>query len=247
MPSDHLVKSFDEELAALDSSIARMGGLAEAQLASSMTALLRRDPDLAANVIAGDVKVDALQTEIDQRALRVLALRQPMAIDLRLIIGVLRIAGDLERVADYAANAAKRSLALNQLPSISSVHTVVRMGQLVEAMIKDVLDAYLQRDVDKARGVWRRDADVDEIYNSLFRELLTYMMEDPRNITPCTHLLFIAKNIERMGDHTTNIAELIEFMVTGQRVREERPKGDRTAFSVVEPPGLSGPGSRSGA
>lgn len=247
MPSDHLVKSFDEELAALDSSIARMGGLAEAQLASSMTALLRRDPDLAASVIAGDVKVDALQTEIDQRALRVLALRQPMAIDLRLIIGVLRIAGDLERVADYAANAAKRSLALSQLPSISSVHTVVRMGQLVEAMIKDVLDAYLQRDVEKARGVWRRDADVDEIYNSLFRELLTYMMEDPRNITACTHLIFIAKNIERMGDHTTNIAELIEFMVTGQRVREERPKGDRTAFAVVEPPGLSGPGSRSGA
>jgi len=243
MTSSHLVKSFDEELAALDSAVARMGGLAEAQLASAMTALARRDPELATSVIAGDAKVDTLQSEVDQRALRVLALRQPMATDLRLIISVLRIAGDLERVADYAANAAKRSLALNQMPSISSVHTVVRMGHLVEAMIKDVLDAYLQRDLEKARGVWRRDTDVDEIYNSLFRELLTYMMEDPRNITACTHLLFIAKNIERMGDHTTNIAELIEFMVTGQRVREERPKGDRTSFAVVEPPGTSSPRS----
>ncbi|WP_119417908.1 phosphate signaling complex protein PhoU [Desertibaculum subflavum] len=240
MPSDHTVKSFDEELSVLDNSIARMGGLAEAQFAGAITALARRDSELATSVIAADAKVDGLQGEIDQRALKALALRQPMANDLRTIVGSLRIAGELERIADYAANLAKRSIALNQAPVMPSVTTVARMGELVRAMIKDVIDAYLERSVEKAREVWRRDADVDEIYNSLFRELLTYMMEDPRNISPCTHLLFIAKNIERMGDHATNIAELVEFSVTGMRVREERPKQDRTAFAVVEPPATRG-------
>ena len=236
MPTEHIVKSFDEELSVLDNVIARMGGLAEAQFASAITALARRDSELASSVIAADAKVDGLQNEIDQRALRALALRQPMANDLRTIVGTLRIAGELERIADYAANLAKRSIALNQGPVMPSVTTVARMAELVRAMIKDVIDAYLERSVEKARDVWRRDTDVDAIYNSLFRELLTYMMEDPRNITPCTHLLFIAKNIERMGDHATNIAELVEFLVTGTRVREERPKQDRTAFAVVEPP-----------
>ena len=240
MPTDHIVKSFDEELSVLDNVIARMGGLAEAQFASAITALARRDSTLASSVIAADAKVDGLQNEIDQRALRALALRQPMANDLRTIVGTLRIAGELERIADYAANLAKRSIALNQAPVMPSVTTVARMAELVRAMIKDVIDAYLERSVEKARDVWRRDTDVDAIYNSLFRELLTYMMEDPRNITPCTHLLFIAKNIERMGDHATNIAELVEFLVTGTRVREERPKQDRTAFAVVEPPAQAG-------
>ena len=240
MPTDHIVKSFDEELSVLDNVIARMGGLAEAQFASAITALARRDSTLASSVIAADAKVDGLQNEIDQRALRALALRQPMANDLRTIVGTLRIAGELERIADYAANLAKRSIALNQAPVMPSVTTVARMAELVRAMIKDVIDAYLERSVEKARDVWRRDTDVDAIYNSLFRELLTYMMEDPRNITPCTHLLFIAKNIERMGDHATNIAELVEFLVTGTRVREERPKQDRTAFAVVEPPAQVG-------
>ena len=236
MPTDHIVKSFDEELSVLDNVIARMGGLAEAQFASAITALSRRDSELASSVIAADAKVDGLQNEIDQRALRALALRQPMANDLRTIVGTLRIAGELERIADYAANLAKRSIALNQAPVMPSVTTVARMAELVRAMIKDVIDAYLERSVEKARDVWRRDADVDAIYNSLFRELLTYMMEDPRNITPCAHLLFIAKNIERMGDHATNIAELVEFLVTGTRVKEARPKQDRTAFAVVELP-----------
>jgi phosphate transport system protein len=240
MVTEHTVRSFDEELRALDSAIARMGGLAEAQLAQAIVALSRRDPDLAGAVIAADQKVDAIQQEIDQRALRVLALRQPMAADLRLIIGSLRIAGELERIADYAANLAKRSIVISHSPAMPAVHVVGRMGELVRAMINDVIDAYLGRSVEKARAVWHRDADVDEIYNSLFRELLTYMMEDPRNITPCTHLLFIAKNIERMGDHATNIAELVEFLVTGTRVREERPKQDRTSFAVVEPPGQAG-------
>lgn len=240
MVTEHTVRSFDEELKALDSAVARMGGLAEAQLAQAIVALSRRDPDLAGSVIAADQKVDAIQQEIDQRALRALALRQPMATDLRLILGSLRIAGELERVADYAANLAKRSIVISHSPAMPAVHVIARMGELVRAMIKDVIDAYLERSVEKARAVWRRDADVDEIYNSLFRELLTYMMEDPRNITPCTHLLFIAKNIERMGDHATNIAELVEFLVTGARVREERPKQDRTAFAVVEPPAQAG-------
>jgi phosphate transport system protein len=240
MSREHTVKSFDEELLALDNVIARMGGLAEAQFASAITALARRDSELATSVIASDAKVDGLQTEIDQRALRALALRQPMANDLRTIVCTLRIAAELERIADYAANLAKRAIALNQTPAMPSVTTVARMGELVRAMIKDVIDAYLERSVEKARDVWRRDTDVDAIYNSLFRELLTYMMEDPRNITPCTHLLFIAKNIERMGDHATNIAELVEFLVTGTRVGEERPKQDRTAFAVVEPPAPGG-------
>jgi phosphate transport system protein len=158
-----------------------------------------------------------------------------MAKDLRAIVAALRIGGDLERIGDYAKNVAKRTIALNQVPAVRLTSSIPRMGKLVQSIIKDVLDAFVERDADKAHAAWSRDEEVDGMYNSLFRELLTYMMEDPRNITPCTHILFIAKNIERMGDHATNIAETIYFVVHGVPMLENRPKGDTTSFTVVDP------------
>ena len=237
MDRGHIVKSFDDEIDALRSRIVEMGGFAEAQLAAALNAMARRDPDLAARVVAEDAKVDAIEREVDETAVELLALRQPMADDLREVLSALKISGVLERIADYAANVAKRVGALSQVPPVAPGRSIPRMGRLVGQMIKDVLDAYIQRDADKAVAVWHRDAEVDQFYDSLFRELLTYMMEDPRNITPCTHLLFVAKNIERMGDHTTNIAEMIHFLVHGRPLTEERPKADTTASAVLEPPG----------
>ena len=230
---DHTVKRYDEELNQMTDTILRMGGMVEQQLAKAITALITRDPELAATVIADDQPVDQLEHEIDQLVMRLLALRQPMAVDLRLITASLKISSDLERIGDYAANVAKRASALSQVEPMRPVAVIPRMSQIVQAMIKDVLDAYLARDAEKALAVWRRDEEVDETYNSLFRELLTYMMEDPRHITPCTHLLFIAKNIERMGDHATNVAETIFFLVTGKPLSEARPKGDTTPFATA--------------
>jgi phosphate transport system protein len=235
MPTEHLAKSFEEELKRLQSLIARMGGLAEAQLASAIQAVVERDSERASTTIRGDQRVDDLEREIDDLALKILALRQPMAVDLRAILAALKIGADLERIADYAANVAKRAIALNQLGPVPPAHAVPRMGQVAQAMIKDVLDAYTNRDVAKAIAVWNRDEELDELYSSLFRELLTYMMEDPRNITPATHLLFIAKNIERIGDHSTNIAETVHFLVVGSQLAEARPKGDATSFTIVHP------------
>jgi phosphate transport system protein len=232
---EHTVRSFDEQLKRLNESIARMGGLVEAELAAAIQAFQRRDAELAERTVASDREVDAMERAIDEQAIQVLALRQPMASDLRVVVGSLRIAGDLERIADYAKNVAKRTLALNQVPAVRLAASIPRMGRLVQQIIKEVLDAYVERDADKAHAAWSRDEEVDGMYNSLFRELLTYMMEDPRNITPCTHILFIAKNIERMGDHATNIAETIYFVVHGVPMLETRPKGDTTSFTVVSP------------
>lgn len=232
---EHIVKSYDEELDRMTNTILQMGGMVEQQLAEAITALTKRDTELANKVIGDDAKVDVLEHEIDQQVMRLLALRQPMAVDLRLITASLKISSDLERIGDYAANVAKRSVALNKIERMRPVSGIPRMAQAVQTMIKDVLDALAQRDVDKATAVWRRDEDVDEIYNSLFRELLTYMMEDPGHITACTHLVFIAKNIERMGDHTTNIAETIIFLVKGRTMESERPKGDVTPFATELP------------
>ncbi|GAB4233627.1 MAG: phosphate signaling complex protein PhoU [Kiloniellaceae bacterium] len=233
MNSEHIVKSFDEELQQLNAVVLRMGGIAEAQLAGAIDALVRRDSDLAQKVVSGDEAIDEMDLELDENAVRTLALRQPMANDLREVISALKISSDLERIGDYAKNVAKRTLALNQLSPHEATRSIPRMAKLVQAIIKDVLDAYANHDPNRALDVWHRDEEVDEMYTALFRELLTYMMEDPRNITPCTHLLFIAKNIERIGDHATNIAETIHFLATGERIHGGRPKSDMSSFQVV--------------
>jgi phosphate transport system protein len=235
MPAEHIVKSYDEELARLSNMIVEMGGLSEAQLSAAIDAVAKRDSELAAGVVEGDVQVDELQRELDNLAIRLLALRQPMARDLREIFAALKIGADLERICDYAANVAKRSIALAQTPPIQPVHALPRMGTLALALVKDVIDAYVERDADKALEVWRRDEELDEMYSSLFREFLTYMMEDPRNIGACTHLLFMAKNIERIGDHATNIAEDLYYLVHGTPLTEVRPKGDKSSMEVVAP------------
>ncbi|MGH7124658.1 MAG: phosphate signaling complex protein PhoU [Stellaceae bacterium] len=229
MVSEHIIKSYDEELRRLDNAITQMGGLAETQLASAIEAVMKRDSRLAADVVEADARVDQLEQEIEGMAVRLLALRQPMALDLRQILSALKSASDLERIADYATNVAKRSIVLNQSPPVKPAYAIPRMGRLGQAMIKDVLDAYVERDADKALLVWARDEELDEMYTSLFRELLTYMIEDARSITPCTHLLFMAKNIERIGDHATNIAETLYFMVHGTPLTLARPKRDLTA------------------
>lgn len=224
--ADHTVKSYDDELKNLNEDILRMGGIAEAQFASAIQSVTKRDADVAALTVKGDVKLDELNIIIDQCAVRMLALRQPLASDLREIISTLKIATDIERMGDYAANIAKRSIAIAEMRPVKSLASIPRMGRLVQHLIKDVLDAYNERNSDKAKQVWLRDEEVDDAYNALFRETLTYMMEDPRNITPGTHLLFVAKNIERIGDHATNIAEKIYFIVNGKTLNEPRPKGD---------------------
>jgi phosphate transport system protein len=231
MVAEHIIKSYDQELQQLDNAIAEMGGMAESQLAASIDAVTKRDSDLATEVIENDAKVDDLEREIESLVVRLLALRQPMARDLRQIVAALKTATDLERICDYAANVAKRSIVLNQTAPVKPVYALPRMGSLCQAMVKDMLDAYVERDADKALGVWLRDEELDEMYTSLFRELLTYMIEDARNITPCTHLLFMAKNLERIGDHTTNIAETLYFLVHGKPLAQIRPKRDRTSLA----------------
>ncbi|HIJ38956.1 MAG TPA: phosphate signaling complex protein PhoU [Rhodospirillaceae bacterium] len=226
MTPEHTVRSYDEELGHLNNLIARMGGLAEAQLDGALTALVRRDSDLAGKVIAADHKVDEMEQEIHSFTVRLLALRQPVAHDLRCIVGALKASGDLERIADYATNVAKRTLILNQLPPVQPTAVVPRLGRLVQEIVKEILDAYVDQNIEKALAVWKQDEEVDDMYTGLFRELITYMMEDPRNITPCIHLMFIAKNIERIGDHATNIAETIHFLATGTAIRQARPKGE---------------------
>ena len=218
MPNDHTVKSYDQQLSFLTRKIIEMGGLVEQQLASAIEALANRNIELAAKVIDHDDQVDDLEEEIDTLAIRMLATRQPMAVDLRLIAMAMKISNDLERIADYAAGIAKRIDQLAKVPPVQSQYSIPRMAQITQAMIKEVLDAYVERDVDRAVAAWHRDDEVDAMYNSLFRELSTYMLEDPRNISACIDLLFIAKNLERIGDHTTNIAEKIHYMVHGQRI-----------------------------
>jgi phosphate transport system protein len=236
MSSEHIVKSFDDELKQLSQMVAQMGGLAEAQLQAAIEALVARDAEQAARVVQGDVRIDQLERQISAQTIRMLALRQPMAQDLRQVVAALKISSDIERIGDYAANVAKRAIALTQSPPMRPVGGIARMGRLVQQIIKDTLDAFSDNDADKAVAAWKRDQDVDDMYNSLFRELLTYMMEDPRNIGPSTHLMFIAKNIERIGDHATNVAEIIHFLVRGEDIIEARPKSDKTSFTVINAP-----------
>lgn len=236
MSSEHIVKSFDEELKQLSQMVAQMGGLAESQLQAAIEALVARDAEGAARVVKSDLRIDQLERQIGNQTIRMLALRQPMAQDLRQVVAALKISSDIERIGDYAANVAKRAIALTQSPPMRPVGAIARMGRLVQQIIKDTLDAYSDNNAEKAIAAWKRDQEVDDMYNSLFRELLTYMMEDPRNIGPSTHLMFIAKNIERIGDHATNVAEIIHFLVRGEDITEARPKSDKTSFTVVNPP-----------
>src|SRR5580692_10401683 len=232
---EHLVKSYDHELKRLGNLIAEMGGIVENQVALAAEAIMQRDADAAARVVESDPRVDALEHEVEQFVIRLLALRQPMAGDLRNIVAALKITGDLERIGDYAANVAKRCIVLSQFQLPLSLSGLGHMAQLVQANLKQIIDAVTEKDADKAIQVWRSDQVIDDLYNTVFRELITYMMEDPRNITPCTHLLFIAKNLERIGDHATNIAETVHYAVTGEPLTEARPKGDTSSYAVVRP------------
>ena len=214
-----------------------MGGLAEVQISDSVVALTRRDMEMANRVIERDRRIDAIDADLNAFTIEMLALRQPMAIDLRIVVAALKISSILERIGDYATNIAKRTTPLTETetPTLSGgTQSIARMATLVQGMLKNVLDAYIQRDADRADDVRESDVEVDQIYTSLFRELLTYMMEDPRNITTATHLLFVAKNVERIGDHITGIAEQVQFMVTGQFPDDDRPKSDETSFVVVD-------------
>ena len=234
--AEHIVKSYEQELNRLRAQITEMGGLVESEEALACQAVLDRDDTIAASVVELDPKVDALEQQIQQFVIRLLALRQPMAQDLRLIVACLRMIGDLERIGDYAANVAKRSLVLGQFSLPFTLTGLANMGRLVQQSLKSVIDAIGDSDAEAAVEVWRSDEEVDGIYNALFRELVTYMMEDPRNITPCTHLLFIAKNLERIGDHATNIAETLYYAVKGEPLTGTRPKGDTSPYAVVRPP-----------
>ena len=224
--AEHMLKSYEEELSRLAAVLARMGGFAEAQLADSIDAIVRRDLALADHIIESDAQIDQIERDVDAMAVRLLALRQPVGVDLREIVSSLRISTDLERIGDLAKNIAKRVSIINQSNPVRAIRGLERMGRLVLGQLKAVLDALSARDADAAHLVWRRDEEIDDMNNSLFRELLTYMMEDPRTITVSTHLLFIAKNLERVGDHCTNIAETIHYLKTGTGFDGERPKSD---------------------
>lgn len=230
----HIVKSFDDDLNNIQGMVAQMGGIVETQISDSVIALLRHDLLLAQKVLDTDKKIDDLEMEVDDAVVRILALRQPQAQDLRSVVAVLKVASSLERIGDYAKNISKRSTAVESFSALGSADSVLRrIGQIVQEMLKDVLDSYASRDIKLADHVRARDEEVDHLHNTLFRELLTYMMEDPRHITSCMHLLFVAKNLERMGDHTTTIAEQIHFQISGSRPEEERPKQDLTITTTL--------------
>ena len=228
--NDHTVRAYDAELEIIGRKIAEMGGIAERMLAQSMDALVRLDVELAARVVQSDSRLDELQRELEEQAVLTIARRQPMAVDLRELVGAIHIAGDLERTGDLAKNIAKRVIKIASDPRHPrAIVGLKHMGELAAIQLKDVLDAYAQRDVERARSVWRRDAEIDALEDSVFRDLLTFMMEDPRNISFCTHLLFCSKNLERVGDHATNIAETIHFIYTGVTMPLERPRGNYEA------------------
>jgi phosphate transport system protein len=231
---EHTIKAFDADLQDLGRMIAEMGGLAERQISDALEALNRQDAALGDAIIATDARIDALQREIEEKAVLTIARRQPMGTDLRDIVGALRVSNDLERIGDLAKNIAKRvGVVSGELNLPTVMRGVEHMTEMALAQVKDVLDAYARRDVAKAVQVWRSDGEIDAVNNSLFRELLTYMMEDPRSISVCIHLMFCAKNIERIGDHATNVAETIYYMVEGRMLPDERPKSDTTASTSI--------------
>lgn len=231
MDEHHIVSAFDRDLEAIQALVMKMGGMVETAIIDAATALETRDLELAERVRAADRAVDDLEEDVHQECARVIALRAPTAGDLRTILTVIKIGSNLERCGDYAKNMAKRVQVLAECPPMSGpTSSIRRMSHEARLMLKDALDAYIRRDVELAQQVILRDQEIDQMYTALFRELLTHMMEDPRHITPCMHLHFIAKNVERTGDHVTSIAEQVVYLVTGHMPDESRPKNDRTAF-----------------
>lgn len=235
--SEHIVKSYEQELSVLDSKISQMGGLSEQLVGEAFDSLASHNPTRAKATVASDATIDLLHREVEEQVILMIARRQPMANDLRQVISVLKVAGELERVGDLAKNVAKRAQTVSGETHPKALLTGLQhMTELASRQLKDVLDAYAARDAERALAVWHQDEKLDAIYNSVFRELLTYMMEDPRNIGLCTHLLFVAKNLERIGDHTTNIAETVTYMTHGALPEGERPKGDLTSSTLVSGP-----------
>ncbi len=225
--NEHIVKSFEDELNNLAAEVARMGGLTESQVADAVTGVVKRNQALAASVVARDDRLDEAERDIERKAIRLIALRQPVANDLRHTLAAMKVANNLERCGDLAKNIAKRTLVIIESDPLTPLtRSIERMGRLVVMRLTAVLDAYTRADVDRALAVWSQDDEVDEHYNSLFRELLTYMMGDPRTITACAHMLFVAKNLERIGDHATNIAEIVHYEATGDEMITGRPKTD---------------------
>ncbi|PCI51701.1 MAG: phosphate transport system regulatory protein PhoU [Alphaproteobacteria bacterium] len=235
MPKEHIVQAYDAELGNLEKMIVEMGERARLQLDQSITSLVEHDVALARTVVADDIFIDQLELEVATRATQIFALRQPVADDLRSIVAALKISSDLERIGDHAKNISKRTITLTKMPLVSEFgNSLRRIHALVDNMIHDVLEAYRGRDAKKALAVLAQDTEVDKIYTSLFREILTYMMEDPKNITALTHLLFIAKNIERIGDHATNIAEQVYYVKTGHYIERDREKADQAISIIIE-------------
>lgn len=236
--TSHTIKAFDAELETLRGTICEMGGLAEVAIQDAMNALVRRDPSGAALVVAGDKKIDQLEAEVERQAMQIIALRAPMADDLRDVVAAFKIAGVVERIGDYAKNIAKRVPSVED-SSMRPLSLLPEMARIAAEMVHDVLNAFAAKDARKAAAVCERDAAVDDFYNSIFRSLLTHMMENPHNITPATHLLFVARNLERIGDHATNIAEMVYFAATGEHLADRLKGADSTSVGV-------GPSSRSG-
>lgn len=233
MTQKHIVSAFDRDLEAIQTKVLKMGGLVEAAILDAAKSLEERDEELAEQVRKGDRAIDDLEEMINEECARLIALRAPAAVDLRVILTVMKVSGNLERIGDYAKNMAKRTGVLVQMTPIQGSYAAIRrMAREVQLMLKDALDAYIKRDAELALDVIQRDRDVDQMYNALFREFLTFMMEDPRNITPCMHLHFISKNTERMGDHVTSIAEQVVYLVTGEMPEDNRPKGDLTSVDA---------------
>jgi phosphate transport system protein len=231
---DHTAKAFDTDLQEITRKVAEMGGLAEQQIADAVQALVDRDVELGERAISIDPQIDALQHEIEEKAVLTIARRQPMAVDLREIVGAMRVCNDIERIGDHAKHIGKRVVALDgDFYPQQLIRGVEHMAEMVLGLLKQVLDAYVARDLNAALTVWKGDEEVDSMCTSLFRELFTYMMEDPRNITLCMHLMFCAKDIERMGDHATNIAETVYYMIEGRPITDQRPKGDPTNFGAA--------------
>jgi phosphate transport system protein len=231
---DHTAKAFDTDLQDITRKVAEMGGLVEQQIGDAIQALVDRDLEMGERVIAMDPQIDAMQREIEEKAILTIARRQPMAVDLREVVGAMRVCNDLERIGDHAKHLGKRVVALDgDFYPQKLIRGVEHMAELVSAQLKQVLDSYASRDLAAALAVWKGDEEIDSMCTSLFRELFTYMMEDPRNITFCMHLMFCAKDIERMGDHATNIAETVYYMIEGRQITDQRPKGDPTNFGAA--------------